>query len=77
MPLESGTLENLKTSTEIFFSKWMCESCASEDNYQMKGSSQEVRVKIGRSILRNNDALAGSHLFQTQQKSSHTDLSTN
>lgn len=77
MPLESSTLENLKTSIEFFFSKWMCESCASEDNYQMKGSSQEVRVKIGRSILRNNDALAGSQLFQTQQKSSHTDLSTN
>lgn len=66
MPLESGTLENLKTSTDFFFSKWMRESCASEDNYQMIGSSQEVRVKIDRSILRNNDALAGSHLFQPQ-----------
>lgn len=77
MPLESGTSGNLKTSTEIFFSEWMCDSCASKDNYQMIGKRQEVRVKTDRSILRNNDALAGSHLFQTQHKSSQTHLNTN
>lgn len=60
----------------------MYVSRAREDNYQIIGSRQEVRVKIDRNndereILRNNDALAGSHLFQTQHKSSQTDLSTN
>lgn len=60
----------------------MCESRASEDTvkkFELSNdrSSQEVRVKTDRSILRNNDALAGSHLFQTQHKSSQTDLSTN
>jgi len=55
----------------------MCKPCASKGKYQVTGSGQEVRIKISRDILGNNDALAVSPLFQIQNKSSKEDLSTN